>query len=48
MNLTFKTLRAARRFAAGYMVDRVVVRLGKQFAIVSPATAKRRALVVVG
>lgn len=45
---TFTTLRAARRFIAGYCVPRVVIRVGREFRIVSPACARRRGAKVIG
>jgi hypothetical protein len=46
--IVFPTMRAARAFAVGYCVPRVIVRLRRgRFAIVSPATAGRRGLRVL-
>lgn len=46
-SLTFPTLRRARNFGRGYCVPRVIVRAGREFAIISPSTATRRNLRVV-
>lgn len=45
--LIYNTLRAARAFHRGFCVDRVIVRVGRKFAIVAPATARRLKLRVV-
>jgi hypothetical protein len=42
ITLTFPTLRAARRYANGLCPDRVAVRHGRVWQLVTYATAKRR------
>lgn len=45
----FASLAAAEDFRRGYVVDRVTVRLSShRFAVVSPSTARRHGLEIVG
>jgi len=39
--LVYKTLRAAQTFQQHHAPDKVVVRIGRRFGLVPPATAKR-------
>ena len=45
--LIYNTLHAARAFRRGFCVKRVIVRVGRKFAIVPPSTARRLKLRVV-